>query len=257
MPQKRRATPWPWGSTATLDKSGNTLRHRSCTMRAEGAGPSEGWPSRDGVVAHEEELSALLSDFARTVITDFPIQGILDHLVERIVEVLPIMAAGVTLITPGGAAHYVAASNKSALNFERLQTELSEGPCEMAFETGEAVSISDLATERRFERFKPKALDAGLVAVFAFPLNHGDTRLGALDLYCDTVGPLEDRDMRVAQTLADVAAAGGHVQPFGRRHRPQAPRHRLPPPISFRRSRSHDHGQRRRRLCRTRGGDLQ
>ena len=71
----------------------------------------------------EDTLSSVLSDFARTLITDFPIQGILDHLVERIVDVLSVSAAGVTLISPGMAPHYVAASNADALEFERLQTE--------------------------------------------------------------------------------------------------------------------------------------
>jgi c-di-GMP-related signal transduction protein len=51
-------------------------------------------------VVQEKQLSAVLSDLARTLATDFPIQGILDHLVERIVEVLPITSAGVTLIHP-------------------------------------------------------------------------------------------------------------------------------------------------------------
>ncbi len=48
-------------------------------------------------VINEETLSAVLSEFARTMATDFPIQKILDHLVERIVEILPITSAGVTL----------------------------------------------------------------------------------------------------------------------------------------------------------------
>jgi len=34
-------------------------------------------------VVHEDSLSAVLSEFARTMITDFNIQGIVDHLVER------------------------------------------------------------------------------------------------------------------------------------------------------------------------------
>ena len=33
-------------------------------------------------MVHEAKLSAVLSDLARTLVTDFPIQGILDHLVE-------------------------------------------------------------------------------------------------------------------------------------------------------------------------------
>ena len=48
---------------------------------------------------------------------------------------------------------------------------------------------------------------AGLAAVFAFPLRHGNGQLGALDLYRDTPGPLEPSGLKSAQTLADVAAA--------------------------------------------------
>jgi hypothetical protein len=49
----------------------------------------------------ERRLSSVLGEFARTLLTDFPIQTILDHLVVRIVDVLPITSAGVTLIVPG------------------------------------------------------------------------------------------------------------------------------------------------------------
>ena len=155
----------------------------------------------------EDTLSAVLSDFARTLITDFPIQGILDHLVERIVDVLPVSGAGVTLISPGKAPHYVAASNADALRCERLQTELGNGPCVLAYESGDAVTIPDLHRDARFPDFARSALADGMRAVFAFPLRHGLGRLGALDLYRDSPGALDPRDMAAAQTLADVAAA--------------------------------------------------
>jgi diguanylate cyclase (GGDEF)-like protein len=155
----------------------------------------------------KDELADVLSEFARTMVTDFPIQSILDHLVKRIVDVMPITGAGVTLISPGLDPRYIAASNESALRFEKLQTELGEGPCIAAYQTGEVVSVPDLNTEKRFPRFSPRALDTGLTAVFTFPLRHGHLRLGALDLYRDTPGPLTPRSMSAAQTLADVAAA--------------------------------------------------
>jgi diguanylate cyclase (GGDEF)-like protein len=155
----------------------------------------------------EIKLSEVLSEFARTVITDFPIQAILDHLVERIVQVLPVTSAGVTLITPGNAPHYVAASDDAALRFEKLQSELGEGPCLTAYTTGHAVHIPDLPDDARYRAFGPAAADAGLVAVFAFPLRHGDGRLGALDLYRNTSGGLDAHEAAAAQTLADVAAA--------------------------------------------------
>jgi diguanylate cyclase (GGDEF)-like protein len=155
----------------------------------------------------KEELSDVLSEFARTMVTNFPIQGILDHLVRRIVDILPVSGAGVTLISPGVVPRYVAASDPSALRYEMLQTELAEGPCLAAFETGESVSVPDLRITDDFGQFAPQALAAGLAAVFTFPLRHDAMRLGALDLYCHSPGRLSPKSMVAAQTLADVAAA--------------------------------------------------
>jgi diguanylate cyclase (GGDEF)-like protein len=155
----------------------------------------------------EETLADVLSEFARTMVTDFAIQGILDHLVQRIVDIMPITAAGVTLIAPGIGPQYVAASNGSALRYEKLQTELSEGPCVAAYHTGSAVSVPDLGREERFPAFAARALESGLAAVFTFPLRHDEFQLGALDLYRDTAGPLSRAAIVAAQTLADVAAA--------------------------------------------------
>lgn len=155
----------------------------------------------------ERRLSAVLSEFARTLGTDFPIQAILDHLVGRIVEVLPITAAGVTLISAGTDPHYIAASDESALLFERLQADLGEGPCLAAYTSGEAVSIPDLGVDGRFPRFAERALRAGLLATFTFPLRQDDHQLGALDLYRTSAGELDVAELAAAQTLADVAAA--------------------------------------------------
>jgi diguanylate cyclase (GGDEF)-like protein len=153
------------------------------------------------------DLSDVLSEFARTMLTDFPVQGILDRLVKRIVDVLPVTGAGVTLISADLDPRYVAASNESALRFEELQGELGEGPCLAAYHTGEAISVPDLNALEWFPTFSPRALDAGLAAVFSFPLHHADLQLGALDLYRDTPGPLSPESLVAAQTLADVAAA--------------------------------------------------
>jgi len=163
--------------------------------------------AQDGPVDIEHRLSEVLSEFARTLGTAFPIQGILDHLVRRIVDMLPITGAGVTLIVPGATPRYVAASDDAALRYEQLQTELGEGPCLAAYESGDAVAVPDLHHDDRFPTFGPRALEEGLVAVFTFPLRDGDDRLGALDLYRTSPGPLNSDEMAAAQTLADVAAA--------------------------------------------------
>src|ERR1039458_3882840 len=104
-------------------------------------------------MASERQLSDVLSDFACTTLNDFPIQGILDQLVRRIVEIMPITGAGVTLISESTSPHYVAASDSRALRFEELQTVLDEGSCIIAYQTGEAVAIAVLRDEERFPRF--------------------------------------------------------------------------------------------------------
>lgn len=155
----------------------------------------------------EDRLADVLSEFARTMLSETPIQEILDRLVERIVEVTPITAAAVTLISSGGSPRYVAASNGSAMKFECLQSNLGQGPCLAAYQSGDVVVVPDLSADDRFPKFRHRLLDEGLAAAFAFPLTSGDHQLGALALYRDTPGALDLGTMKAAQTLADVTAA--------------------------------------------------
>lgn len=166
-------------------------------------------PDLDGSLFQHpgDQLASVLSEFARTLLTDFSIQEILDHLVVQIVDALPVSAAGVSLIAPDRPPRYVAASNDAALEYERLQTRLGLGPCMEAFETGAMVEAPDLQVETRFPDFTRAALDMGLRAVFSAPMQHSSGRLGALDLYRESPGPLSARDLISVQTLADVATA--------------------------------------------------
>ena len=152
----------------------------------------------------DQPLTQVLVEFAEILGTDFSVSIILDHLVRRIVDILPITGVGVMLMGAAQELHFVAASDRTVMSIEALQNELIEGPCLDAFTTGEAVAVPDLRVDERFPRFSPRALEGGLAAVFTFPLRLGDKRLGALDLYRDTPGELDDNALRVAQILANV-----------------------------------------------------
>ena len=154
----------------------------------------------------ERRFSDLLAEFAQTM-TDFPVHAILDHLVERIVEVLPIDAAGVTLISSGREPDHVTASDDAALECERLQSEFGQGPGNAASTHGATISVPDLRRDDRFPNFTRRALAEGLGAVFSFPLRHEGRRLGALNLYRSTPGALGARQLAAVQTFANVAAA--------------------------------------------------
>ena len=155
----------------------------------------------------EGKLAEVLSEFARTMIVESPMRAIADRLVKRIVEVLPVTGAGVTLIVPETASRYIAASDESALRYEQLQSDIQDGPLHLAYATGEAVSVADLHDDGRFSQFAEAALPGGLAAVFTFPLRHDTDRLGAMALYRDITGALDPHDVAIAQTLADVTAS--------------------------------------------------
>jgi hypothetical protein len=102
----------------------------------------------------------------------------------------------------------IGASNDVAARIEELQLTLGEGPCLDAFTSGEPVFAPDLGQASALARwpvFAPAALAAGAQAVFGFPLAVGAVRVGALDLYRDRPGDLEDNEVPDALLLADLA----------------------------------------------------
>jgi phosphoserine phosphatase RsbU/P len=158
-------------------------------------------------VVDEQRLTTVLVEFARTLTGDFSIQKILDHLVDRVVEVIPISGAGVLLMDSDTEHRFVAASDDVIHSIETLQMQLQEGPCLQAYRTGQHVAIRDLAQDTTFARFSPAAAHAGLGAVYSFPLRLDDRQLGALELYAKEPLELSAADLVGAQILADVTAA--------------------------------------------------
>ena len=99
-------------------------------------------------------------------------------------------------------------SNEVSHLIEDLQYTLGEGPCVDAYQQGQVVTEPDLAdpVTHRWLAFSPPAVQAGVRAVFGFPLRVGTVRLGALNLYRDWSGPLTASEHANALIVADVAA---------------------------------------------------
>jgi hypothetical protein len=100
----------------------------------------------------------------------------------------------------------VHATNPVSAGLEDLQLTVGEGPCLDAFASGGPVLVADLATQiARWPAFTPAARDLGAAAVFSFPLQIGVVRLGSLDLYRDSAGPLTRVEFTDALILSDLA----------------------------------------------------
>jgi hypothetical protein len=90
---------------------------------------------------------------------------------------------------------------------EELQFMLGEGPCIDAYNLEVPIAEPDLANSaRRWLAFTPPVFEAGVRALFAFPLHVGAVRVGSLDLYRDHSGTLSDDQHADALILADVVA---------------------------------------------------
>jgi len=116
--------------------------------------------------------------------------------------------AGVMLMSGDVPRGSLCASNEVSQLIEELQYTLGEGPCVDAYQQDRVVAEPDLAdpVTRRWVAFAPPALEAGVRAVFGFPLRVGTVRLGAIDLYRDRSGPLSDDQHADALVMADVTA---------------------------------------------------
>jgi hypothetical protein len=116
--------------------------------------------------------------------------------------------AGIMLMSDGVAEGDVCTTNDVSALIEELQYTLGEGPCVDAYRLDRPVLEPDLGDPLtpRWLAFTPPAIEAGVRAIFGFPLQVGSIRLGALNLYRDRPGPLSDEQYADALVLAGVAA---------------------------------------------------
>jgi len=123
-------------------------------------------------------------------------------------DVVGVSGAGVMLMSGEIPRGSLCTTNEVSNLIEELQYTLGEGPCMDAYDQNRVVVESDLADPGvpRWPAFTPQAVAAGVRAVFAFPLQVGAVRLGALDLYRDGPGALTDEQHGDAMVLADVIA---------------------------------------------------
>ncbi len=130
------------------------------------------------------------------------------RLCEVSTDVIGVTGSGVMLMSGDVPSGSLCATNLVSRRIEDLQYMLGEGPCIEAYERDQVVLEPDLADPLtpRWSAFSPAALEAGALAMFAFPLRVGTVRLGALNLYRDRPGPLSDDQHANGLVMADVAA---------------------------------------------------
>jgi hypothetical protein len=142
------------------------------------------------------------SRLSRALIGGHPAAG----LCSACAETLAVSGAGITLIAGAGTQVSMCASDATVRRLAELEFTLGSGPAVEAHDRGVPVLEVDLVgcPPLRWPAFAAPAVDAGIGAIFAFPLRLGAARLGALTLYQDHPGALGDDIYADALIAADV-----------------------------------------------------
>jgi len=123
---------------------------------------------------------------------------------ELVVSGARVRVLGGVAANGGGALVY--ATDPVSLRLEDLASTSGVGPCVDAFTHRYPLLVPDLAREQfRWPGFAAEALDAGVAAIFAFPLQIGGARLGVLELHRVAVGSLDHEQLADALLLSDEA----------------------------------------------------
>lgn len=137
------------------------------------------------------------------------VTGWLQRMCRAAARDLPAMGVGISLLSEGNEPLTVAASSEASVLIEELQFAMAEGPCIEAYASRSPVLVPDLsaAGTPTWPGYAPAAHEHGVRAVFAFPLQIGAARLGALDMYRDHTGSLSAQTLSRALAFAEIAMA--------------------------------------------------
>jgi hypothetical protein len=140
----------------------------------------------------------------------------LERLCRAAVAELKVAGTTVTLMSDGHQG-IVAASDEAIRSMDDLQFDLGEGPSRDAFASGRPVLLVDLARSGgRWPGFSTAATEAGIGAVYAFPLQLGAVRFGVLTLYAADPDTMRHQELSACAHFARLAtellidSAGAH-----------------------------------------------
>lgn len=149
----------------------------------------------------------LLRRFAVTMTSSFEINDVLYQLGDSAVEIFDADAAGVSLATADDRLEFITATDQSLIDLEMVQQERQEGPCVLAFRTGESVTVSDISELDLWPEYRDTAARSKLAAVLGMPLAVGDRRVGVINVYSRVPREWSEDDVQAGRTLADIATA--------------------------------------------------
>lgn len=160
-------------------------------------------------LTREGQLVDAFATLADTLVDDYDAVDLLQTLVDNCRDLLDVTAAGIVLADFNGDLDVVASTSEASRLVEVMQLSARAGPCVECYITAGTVSVPDISqSPDRWRQFRESAARQGFASIFALPMRLRETTIGALNLLRADTGELNERDVRAAQALADVATIG-------------------------------------------------
>ena len=120
---------------------------------------------------------------------------------------LGLLGVVVRLSAAGDGAGVVVAPPGGATALADLEVTTGEGPAHTATRVRRPVLVTDLQgpAAEDWPGFRHAAADAGVAAVFAFPLHVGAVGFGTFELFSLTAGSLRREDLALIRAFAELA----------------------------------------------------
>lgn len=159
-------------------------------------------------MVREARVLEVVLEAVDSLVDDFDLIEFLHMLCDRCVELLDMTAAGIMLADPEGELQLIAASDEHTRLLELFAIQHDQGPCLDCLRTGRArldIDLTSAVVTAPFPAFAGKARRAGFVTTHALPMRLRDQVVGAVNLFQDSSQPFDEANVRLGQTLADVA----------------------------------------------------
>jgi ANTAR domain/GAF domain len=130
----------------------------------------------------------------------------LQRVIDATLAVFQVHGASLALEHEDGSLRWVVVTDGAARLLEDTQRELGEGPSLAAHGDAVAVTVIDLATDRRFPRLAAVVTPQGLHGVLAVPVVVAGRPVGALSVYATEPCPWSGIDVAAVGAYAGVVA---------------------------------------------------
>jgi hypothetical protein len=158
-------------------------------------------------VQRELSLCRTFVQLADTLTPDFALESFLDTLTQSCVRLLEVTGAGIVLAAHDDVPGRSAGSTPHLRELAEQELRLSDGPTFDSYRLGIPVGwkASDDGQNGRWPKFVAAARSGGYLAAHALPMQHGESRIGAISLFVQESVGIDQHTVELGQAMADVA----------------------------------------------------